>query len=54
MQSKAEQERYYRRMRVQGLVTIPKELRETWGWEIGEPIEITIEGDRIIIRRVLA
>ena len=33
-----------------GRVVIPKELRDTKGWEIGQRFEMFVEGDKFILR----
>jgi len=33
-------------------ITIPKEVRERWDLEIGDEIEITIEGSKLILRPI--
>ncbi len=31
-------------------VTIPKEVRERWSLEVGDEVEITVEGSRLVLR----
>ncbi|RLF13451.1 MAG: hypothetical protein DRJ66_07815 [Thermoprotei archaeon] len=33
-------------------ITIPKEVRERWSLEIGDEIEITVEGSKLTLRPV--
>ena len=33
-------------------ITIPKEVRERWNLEVGDEIEITIEGSKLTLRPV--
>jgi transcriptional pleiotropic regulator of transition state genes len=34
-----------------GRIVIPKELRRTFGLKNGDPIEIFVDGDRIVLRK---
>lgn len=40
-----------RRIDELGRVVIPKELRRTLGVETGDPLEIFVDGDRVILRK---
>lgn len=34
-----------------GRIVLPKELRDTFGWAVGTPLEVYVDGENIVLRK---
>jgi AbrB family looped-hinge helix DNA binding protein len=41
------------RLSSRGQIVIPKEVRESLAWEAGDYVAVEVQGDRVILRRLI-